>query len=345
MYDESGEPLPEDPWSSVVDLMTSLVLVLFLAVIFFVSSYSESTEQLEAQRVTLSATRDALEARRVELDVKRVELERTLVDLSDTNAALRLLEEERARLRDERAALLGDKEALLGDKARLTAEREALDAERRALLGDKEALERDRARLTAANSSLGTQNSSLAQRVGELQERLQREAARRERVMDSFEQSVQRLNAEGVSVDKEGGKLVLKSEVLFEHNDAALSPRGLEELRAVSQALRQVLSDPELKNAIEGVMVEGHTSSEGTVTHNLKLSSERALSALNYLLERPEGRGDSPYQRLLFAGAFGEGRPALDARGREDAALSRRIEIRVLFHQSDTRRLADELSQ
>ena len=74
-------------------------------------------------------------------------------------------------------------------------------------------------------------------------------------------------------------------------------------------------------------------------------TTERALSALSYLLELPEGRGSSPYQRLLFAGAFGEGRPVLNARGREDSALSRRIEIRVLFQQSDTQRLANELSK
>ncbi len=331
MYDESGELLPEDPWSSVVDLMSSLVLVLFLAVIFFVSSYSESTQELEEQRVTLSSTREALEG-------KRVELERTLSDLSDTNAALKVLEVERGALSAERAGLLGDKE-------RLMAEREALEAERRALLGEKASLEQERARLAASNSTLGSQNSTLALRVMELQERLQEEAARKQSVMDSFEASVRRLNAEGVSVDKEGGKLVLKSEVLFEHNDAHLSERGLEELRKVSQALRQVLDNPELKNAIEGVMIEGHTSSEGSVQHNLELSSQRALSALKYLLELPEGRGASPYQRLLFAGAFGEGRPVLSERGREDATLSRRIEIRVLFQQSDTRRLADELSK
>ena len=351
MYDESGELLPDDPWSSVVDLMSALVLVLFLAVIFFVSSYSESTEELEAQRVTLGATREAL-------DAKRVELERTLSDLSDTNAALRLLEEERARLREERAALLGDKEelsserdalsservGLLSDKERLTSERAALEEERRSLLADKESLERDRARLSANNSSLGAQNSTLADRVASLQRLLQEQLESRESVMASFEESVNRLNAEGVSVDKEGGKLILKSEVLFEHNQASLSPRGLEELRAVSQALGRVLRDPKLKNAIEGVMIEGHTSSEGSVTHNLKLSSERALSALTYLLSLPEGRGASPYKRLLFAGAFGEGRPALDAQGRESSALSRRIEIRVLFHQPDTRRIADDIA-
>ena len=34
MYDENGKLIPEDPWSSIVDLMSALVLVLFLAVIF-----------------------------------------------------------------------------------------------------------------------------------------------------------------------------------------------------------------------------------------------------------------------------------------------------------------------
>ena len=67
MYDENGEHIPEDPWSSVVDLMSALVLVLFLAVIFFITNYSEVSEELAAEQVILQQRSADLEKTRQSL--------------------------------------------------------------------------------------------------------------------------------------------------------------------------------------------------------------------------------------------------------------------------------------
>ena len=346
MYDESGNPLPEDPWSSIVDLMSALVLVLFLAVIFFVSNYSEVTEALDTERSTLRVRTEELNRSRADvmsLNVNLTELKRREQALSARSSALE----------SEKQALLGDKERLLAEREALTQDKITLDAERAALLKDKERLERDREallgdknRLIADQSSLKSKNNDLDAQVASLQAQLKELKERQQRAMSSLDDAFKKANAHGVSVDREGGKVVMKSEVLFDTGEAALSPQGMNELKAVSRGLSAVLNDPNYRDMIEGVMVEGHTSSEGPSVNNRALSAERALAALNFLLEQPEASDQRErYEALFFAGAFGEGRPVRDARGREQSVQSRRIELRILFNQADTQRLTDDLSK
>ena len=91
MYDENGEHIPEDPWSSVVDLMSALVLVLFLAVIFFITNYSEVSEELAAEQVILQQRSADLEKTRQSL----VSAQESNVDLMWKNQYRTVLEKQR----------------------------------------------------------------------------------------------------------------------------------------------------------------------------------------------------------------------------------------------------------
>ena len=59
--------------------------------------------------------------------------------------------------------------------------------------------------------------------------------------------------AKNVHLDKEGGKIVLKSEVLFPRGQAGLTKDGQDNLRRVSEGLLRVLNSPKLKKQIEGL--------------------------------------------------------------------------------------------
>ena len=78
---------------------------------------------------------------------------------------------------------------------------------------------------------------------------------------------------------------------------------------------------------------------------NLELSAERSLNTLQFLLNLPQIK-ESPREirRLFFAGAFGESKPILGASGKEDQVKSRRIEIRLLFNQSQVKSLTHAIS-
>ena len=93
-------------------------------------------------------------------------------------------------------------------------------------------------------------------------------------------------------------------------------------------------------------MIEGHTSKAGPFRKNLELSAQRAMLTLQFLLDLPQlKKSDAELKRLFFAGAFGESRPVLKSNGQEDEVKSRRIEIRLLFNQSQIKGLTDALSQ
>ena len=92
-------------------------------------------------------------------------------------------------------------------------------------------------------------------------------------------------NAQGVSLDKEGGKIILKSEVLFPIGQAELTESGQSNLRKISASLIEVLNKPSFRSQVEGVMIEGHTSQAGPFRKNLELSAQRAMHTLQFLLD------------------------------------------------------------
>ena len=60
MHNDIEQTKQQDPWSSIVDLMSALVLVLFLAVIFFITNYSEVTQRLDEEHQNLLIQTDKL---------------------------------------------------------------------------------------------------------------------------------------------------------------------------------------------------------------------------------------------------------------------------------------------
>ena len=360
MYDENGKPIPEDPWSSIVDLMSALVLVLFLAVIFFVTNLSEASSALESERavmaeksVILSDTQNKLATANAQnLDLIARE-ERLLSDKKalESKAALlladqaRLIKEqeklkaEQLALLQERSELKAQKDQLLGDKSKLLGDKNKLLGDKNKLLGDKNKLLGDKAALTNKTQALNAQ-------VLKLQAAIKEAAAQRTSLMNQLESTFNQKSTQGVSLDKEGGKIILKSEVLFPVGQAELTTEGKKNLGKISAALIEVLKESEFRAQVEGIMIEGHTSQAGPFRKNLELSAQRSMHTLQFLLSLPQlKKSDVQLKRLFFAGAFGESRPILKKNGQEDEVKSRRIEIRLLFNQAHIKGLTDALSK
>ena len=428
MFDENGEPITEDPWSSIVDLMSALVLVLFLTVIFFITNYSEvsealvteqknlaaksadldktrlnlisankvnqdlitreqnliaETKRLNDERAKLLGEKDKLTAETQRLNADRLaliadkknltaETERLNADRSSLMADKSKLTAETERLNADRTLLINDKSKLTGDKDKLTSETETLKADKAALerarmkieqrakrleqradrleqeqaqlIKDRQKLIQERMRLINDKDNLSSETERLNAQVLKLQAALKEAAERQASFMSSLASSFKKAKAQGVSVDREGGKIILKSEVLFSKGRSTLTDAGRISLRQVSQGLVKVLTDPKMRPIVEGVMIEGHTSSSGQYKRNLRLSANRSLNTLDYLLSL-SGIKNTRLQSLFFAGAFGESRPVKNSRGREDKIKSRRIEIRVLFNQSHVKSLTHDISK
>ena len=300
MYDENGKPIPEDPWSSIVDLMSALVLVLFLAVIFFVTNLSEASSALESERavmaeksVILSDTQNKLATANAQnLDLIARE-ERLLSDKKALESKAALLLADQARLIKEQEKLKAEQLALLQERSELKAQKDQLLGDKSKLLGDKNKLLGDKAALTNKTQALNAQ-------VLKLQAAIKEAAAQRTSLMNQLESTFNQKSTQGVSLDKEGGKIILKSEVLFPVGQAELTTEGKKNLGKISAALIEVLKESEFRAQVEGIMIEGHTSQAGPFRKNLELSAQRSMHTLQFLLSLPQLKKSDVQLKRLF---------------------------------------------
>ena len=96
---------------------------------------------------------------------------------------------------------------------------------------------------------------------------------------------------------------------------------------------------PEYKDYVAEIIIEGHTDSDGTYTSNLKLSQERALSVAQYCLEMDglSGSMKNKLQDILTATGRSESDLVYNADGSENKEASRRVEFK--FRLIDTQML------
>jgi len=115
-------------------------------------------------------------------------------------------------------------------------------------------------------------------------------------------------------------RIILLEPVFFYFN----SDRIKSESFGVLYHVASVLTDNE---DLELVSVEGHASSEGSTSHNLKLSAERAAAVVEFLVNAGV---DS--NRLTSSG-FGEGRPLQSNSTEAGRERNRRVEFVIVTRQ------------
>ena len=118
-----------------------------------------------------------------------------------------------------------------------------------------------------------------------------------------------------VKEESRGLVITLSGSVLFASDQATLLPAAQDRLAQVSDAL--------LATKDRSILIEGHTDSQGSDTHNLDLSQRRAEAVRTFLTSR----GYDP--TLIRAQGIGEARPIADNTSAEGRANNRRVEIIV----------------
>jgi len=110
-------------------------------------------------------------------------------------------------------------------------------------------------------------------------------------------------------------KVILKN-VFFDTKKTGLKPESISELDDVVRLMNE---NPNMK-----ILISGFTDNVGTAADNLKLSTGRAVSVVNYLLVK--GINNS---RLSFKG-LGEAKPIASNETEQGRALNRRTEMSVV---------------
>ncbi len=126
---------------------------------------------------------------------------------------------------------------------------------------------------------------------------------------------------EEVKVEREGEgiKVTLGSGILFDVGKAELKPQVRENLRKVSETLKEYKETE--------ILIAGHTDSDGSDDSNLKLSERRATAVANYLA----GLG-VPRVRLKTQG-LGETQPVAENTDTTGKQKNRRVEMAIYANE------------
>ena len=116
----------------------------------------------------------------------------------------------------------------------------------------------------------------------------------------------------------ENNKIVISEKIQFDFNKATIKPESDSLMQEIIKVIKEA---PHIKK----IAIEGHTSSEGSDKHNLKLSDQRAKAVMDYLVKK----GELP-AAMFTAKGFGETKLIADEATEEGRELNRRVEFNII---------------
>lgn len=258
--------------------------------------------------------------------------------LTEQSVRLKTKEEE---VEKQQIIILGQNESLNVMRIQLADTEHQLETDRLLLAQKESELEQQCIIILGQQEAMNVMQIQLDAQQAELEDKEQQLAALVGVRSDIIVELQKNLKASGVnaSVDKETGDIVLESSILFDSNKSALKEAGEDELRRFLPVyLRVLLSDKFYENVAE-IVIEGHTDSNGTYEHNMKLSTERAWAVAEFCLKLTNESFGNPMERerlekVMTVTGRGEAEPIYDRYGTEDKDSSRRVVFR--FRLKDT---------
>ncbi len=115
----------------------------------------------------------------------------------------------------------------------------------------------------------------------------------------------------------EENRIVINEKIQFDFNKATIRPESDDLLAEIIKVIKE---NPHIKK----IAIEGHTSSEGSDKHNMKLSDKRAKAVMEYLVTK--GGLD---KAMFTAKGFGESKQISDESTEEGKEKNRRVEFNI----------------
>ena len=141
----------------------------------------------------------------------------------------------------------------------------------------------------------------------------------------------------------ENGNIVIDESLLFEYDSHTIKREGKPFLNTLATAFENVLADPNVRENIDVVLVQGHTDERGSVSYNRELSGRRANAVLNHMFEASPGL--SAHGSFFASSAYSEFRPVKTEKNEDAYRQNRRIEISVVLRDANVRGVIDEYMQ
>ncbi len=345
-------------WISYADLMAGLLFVFILLIGAIVSKsvilksdlqqkkarLEKVTQNLQEKQKRLEALRHNLTSSEHKLESKEETIRRQAHTIALKEAEIKKLKKMLLEL-NTRADALNDKVVIV---QRLLKETNA------SLQGAHKALERYKGKVLVLSNAVKEANATIAQKeekILALLNALDEKKTRYDALIAKLRKQKAQIKAltgirlkviaalkealgKKIDIDKKSGSLKLASNVLFDKGEATLKEAAKATLRKVfEEYIVTLMEDPRIRPYLKRIVIEGHTDSDGGYLYNLRLSQQRALAVMNYLLTLPVAK-KYDLKPLMSA----SGRSYVDRimrNGKEDKEASRRIEIKFMLKNDD----------
>lgn len=137
-----------------------------------------------------------------------------------------------------------------------------------------------------------------------------------------------------VKLDPSNGSLQLDSSILFAKNEVKLKESSKVALKKLYiEYMTALITNRNIKDQIDRVIIEGHTDSDGGYLLNLTISQQRAFAVMSYLAELEYTKRNNLKPLLEASGRSYTDRIMVN--GREDKDASRRIAIKFTLKNDD----------
>lgn len=316
--------------------MRSSSYATFLILLFFVSCVStRKYDEMRLAKEYWEQEADSVDSLRQELLSIEEDIQETNLQLSDSYYDLEQLEATNRNLQrnyedilrrynkivDQSNKVIGASSMeRMGLTEELADKQQMLDQKERELGELEYMLEQRERRLNFAQNDLGSMQDEIIERerrISELSALLDQQESRMGSLESSINSDLSDFNANELNISGRDGKvfLELSEELLFRSGSKTVGNRGRQALQRIAQTLNSN------NNRDLGIIVEGHTDSDGSANTNWDLSVQRAASVVKELIKN----GVQP-ERVTAAGR-GLYDPAVPNTNRQNKAKNRRVEI------------------
>ena len=278
------------------------------------ASDDAARREVEALREQLEQT-IAVKEQLAELEQQRRELQEQMQKQVDVQQELIALQESEMTVQQNQIATQLEKmTAQETEMAKYTAELQRLNAALGA--ADQELLAQQVKYIEMSNNL----NKALADKVAELQDMREYQS--------EFYRAVKIALGDTESVEADGDRFIVQSDILFPTGSYKLSAAGKKQLRAIADVIKEM--ETKIPSDIDWIIrVDGHTDNKPVVpgnraySNNMQLSLLRATAVVNELVH------DGVLKKRLVPSGFGDMYPFAPNTDATNMQKNRRIELKL----------------
>ena len=334
---EYEETTSFSPWETCSDLYCGLLLVFILLFFFAIYQYIDARERNAADTAALQEDMKAEQASVLAL---------YKADLEDRTSLL----DEQQQVIDEQTSQLSEQQALVEEQKSQLSEQQALVEKQKSRLSEQQTLlEAQQSQLSEKQALLEEQQSQLS----EQQKLLDEQSSQIEQIVGIKGQLITVLNQKltenqiQLQADPSTGAITVEDTILFASNSNELRTEGKEFFREFMPVYLNVLLQPEFREYIAEIIIEGHTDQKGSYLYNLELSQQRAWSVAEYFFDEKSAFLDEDVmetlQSLITVNGCSYKNPVYKQDGSVDADKSRRVEIKFRLKDQEMIQEMDEI--